>query len=363
MSLRRPSPFLLLCGTGLFAIFSSTISKTPALPLFAHDLGASEADIGFIAAASTVVGILVSLPAGSLSDLYGRRWVILAAGFVFATAPFLYLLVQEPWQLVAVRVYHGLATAIFGPVAMALVADLFVKGRGESMGWYSSATLVGRFIAPLAGGALLFFASYRWLYLVCGIGGLTALALAWRLPDTGRTTGAEPLGKSLARLGDGLGAVVRSRPILVTSAAEAMQYFSFGAFETFVPLYAMATGGLNTWQIGIIFGAQLLMTTLSKPVMGRTSDRIGRRPLIALGLGISAVAVGGVAFGASFPILLLAAMLYGLGLAVVTSSTSALVSEAAVVGYPHEIKGMGICAFVSVPVGTVPSEADKDRLR
>jgi acetyl-CoA synthetase len=40
-----------------------------------------------------------------------------------------------------------------------------------------------------------------------------------------------------------------------------------------------------------------------------------------------------------------------------------MVAEAAVVGYPHEIKGQAICAFVSVPVGTVPSEADKDRLR
>jgi acetyl-CoA synthetase len=40
-----------------------------------------------------------------------------------------------------------------------------------------------------------------------------------------------------------------------------------------------------------------------------------------------------------------------------------LVSEAAVVGYPHDIKGQGICAFVSVPVGTSPQESDKDILR
>ena len=41
----------------------------------------------------------------------------------------------------------------------------------------------------------------------------------------------------------------------------------------------------------------------------------------------------------------------------------ALVAEAAVVGFPHEIKGQGISAFVSVPKGTVPTEADKERLR
>jgi MFS family permease len=44
---------------------------------------------------------------------------------VFSTAPFLYLLVSSPWQLVGVRIYHGLATANLGPVAMATVADLY----------------------------------------------------------------------------------------------------------------------------------------------------------------------------------------------------------------------------------------------
>ena len=40
-----------------------------------------------------------------------------------------------------------------------------------------------------------------------------------------------------------------------------------------------------------------------------------------------------------------------------------MVAEAAVVGFPHEIKGQGICAFVSVPVGIDPKEEDKQMLR
>ena len=122
------SPFLTLCGVGLFAIFSSTMSKNPALPLFAKDLGASEADIGFIAAASTVVGVVSSLPAGALSDLYGRRRVILAATLVFASAPFLYLLVGQQRALL---VDSG---AIADPQAMPLattVMDL-LPGSGEA---------------------------------------------------------------------------------------------------------------------------------------------------------------------------------------------------------------------------------------
>ena len=135
------SPFVLLCIMGGLAIFSSTMAKNPALPLFIRSLGAPLSTVGYIAAASTIVGIVVSFPAGILSDIIGRRRVMLIAAVVFATAPFLYLVIAAPWQLVLVRIYHGLATAILGPVALAAIADTFDKGRGERMGWYSSATM------------------------------------------------------------------------------------------------------------------------------------------------------------------------------------------------------------------------------
>src|SRR5512139_174525 len=89
----RISPFLLRCVMGGLAIFSSTMAKNPALPLFIRSMGVPVSTVGFIAAASTVVGIVVSLPAGILSDLIGRRRVLLLAAIVFATAPFLYLLI------------------------------------------------------------------------------------------------------------------------------------------------------------------------------------------------------------------------------------------------------------------------------
>jgi len=51
---------LMIGCCGALAIFSSTISKSPILPIFAHSLGANGAQIGWIASASTIPGILVS---------------------------------------------------------------------------------------------------------------------------------------------------------------------------------------------------------------------------------------------------------------------------------------------------------------
>ncbi len=99
--------FALIALIGGLAILSSTMSKTPVLPLFAQALGATPQEIGWIVIAFTSPGILISFPAGSLSAVLGKRRVIFFSLLFFASAPFLYLVVSEVWQLMAVRFYHG----------------------------------------------------------------------------------------------------------------------------------------------------------------------------------------------------------------------------------------------------------------
>ena len=325
----RLSPFLLLCIMGGLAIFSSTMAKSPALPLFIISLNVPLSTVGYIAAASTIVGIVVSLPAGMLSDIVGRRRVILIAAGVFATAPFLYLLVTVPWQLVLVRIYHGLATAILGPVALAAIADTFESGRGERMGWYSSATMVGRFLAPLVGGLLIFGENFHWVYLADGVAGVLALLAAVRLPLA--SAPSEPLAESFrrqrGRYGQEIRSVLRNFRILATSGVEAVQYYSFGALETFLPIYWRDQLGFPPWQIGLLLSAQVLAATLTRPVMGRLSDRYGRVPMIVSGLILGGIAAGTVVLPSDPFAILVVMALFGLGLATVTASTSAFVAD------------------------------------
>ena len=318
--------FGLLCGVGLFAIFSSTMSKSPTLPLFAQNLGASETELGFIAAASTYVGIILSIPAGCLSDHLGRRAVLLMAAVVFASAPVLYLPITEAYHLAAVRVYHGAATAIFGPVALAYVADLAPVRRGERMGLFSSATLVGRSLAPFASGFLLGW-GFDAVYAVCGVAGVVALGLALALPRPASAEKKQTLRKAWRTAKEALGACARNRVILITSVAEAVQYLAFGAFETFLPLYAQDLG-LREWQIGVVLGAQVVIIALTKPIMGRVSDQVGRRPVIAAGLLLGGVALALLPFSGGMASLLVLSALFGLSMSIVTASTSALVADA-----------------------------------
>jgi MFS family permease len=323
------SPFMLLCIMGGLAIFSSTMAKNPALPLFIRSMGVPVSTVGFIAAASTVVGIIVSLPAGILSDIIGRRRVILMAAIVFATAPFLYLLIASPWQLVLVRIYHGLATAILGPVAMAAVADTFEKGRGERMGWYSSATMVGRFLAPFVGGILIFGQDFRWVYIAAGFAGILALVAATRLPIATATSASawEALKRERGKYGREIAFVFRHPGILATSGIEAVQYFAFGCLETFLPIYLNEKLGYTAWEIGLLFTAQILAATLTKPIMGRLSDRYGRVPMIVSGLVLGGITTATMLLSSNYLVIMVLIAMFGLGLATVTASTSALVAD------------------------------------
>src|SRR3990170_4649138 len=320
-------PFWALCTVGLFAILSSTMSKNPVLNPFARALNTPDSLLGFVAAASTIPGILISLPAGSLSDRFGRRKILVLSGVIFASAPFFYLFVTVWWHLIIVRFYHGFATAIFVPVANAFVADMFPDKRGERISLFSSATTIGRTIAPFLGGYILFITNYGFheLYLAVGIAGVTAFATALLLLKEGTQTSGVIKDKS-GTVGRWI--TVASNPrIIVVSVVEAAQYYVFGAVEFFFIGYLKEVAKFDPFAFSVISGAQLVMIPLVKPFMGKLSDKIGRRTPIVVGTLISAAALVAIPFTTLFAFLLLVSIFYGIGFSLVSSSTPALVSE------------------------------------
>jgi len=336
----RNSIFFTLCIMGLFAILSSTMSKNPVLNPFAASLGTPTEWSGFVGAASTIPGILISLPAASLSDILGRKKFLLLAGFVFASAPFLYLLIQAWWHLILVRFYHGFATAIFVPVAEASIAERFPTKRGERISLFSSATYIGRGIAPFLGGYILFATSdnFHVLYLAVAVAGVTALVTALlflgeRRPPTSVQQGS--VKEILKRLYRGWGRVVRNRGVLIVSFIQACLYYAFGAVEYYLSGYLKVHLRLDFFLTGIITGSLIAIPIFVKPCMGRISDKIGRRVPIVAGLLVCCLPLPLIPFATEFSVLLLLSVIYGIGFATATASTPALISEL----LPNELVG------------------------
>lgn len=320
--MRFSRAFLALSLSGFLAILSSTMSKSPTLPLFAQSLGLSEAEVGFIAATSTIVGIMVNFAAGALSDIYGRKRLLMASGLFFASAPFFYLFVSNAWQLALVRAYHGVATAIFTPVAIALTADMYESKRGEMMGFLSSATMIGRLIAPILAGAILSLAGFREAYLLCGGVGVIALVSMLLLPVSKPSKGLRSLNKAAH---EAFRVLIRG-DVMAASIVMAITYFAMQGLETFLPIY-MSGLGLEVWLIGTIFTIQLLVMMLLKPYAGRLSDRVGRIKVTAIGLMVSAFSLLGIGFLGSYLELVLSISVFAVGAAFTTVSIPPLVSE------------------------------------
>jgi MFS family permease len=318
-----------MCAAGLFAIFSSTLSKSPVLPLFAVHLGATASQVGIIAAVSTLAGIAFSIPAGLLSDRFGRKTMLISAGVVFASAPAMYLFTTGIWQLATIRFYHGLATAIFMPVAMAYVSDLHEESKGEKLGWFSTATLLGRFMAPLTGGALLGYLGsdsnlgFAVIYSVCLVGGTLALLVFAKMPSSASSLQAP---KTWKHQREGLMQLVSSGPLLAIGMVEAAVLFMYGTIEVFLPLYGLSHG-IGAFAIGVCLAAQVITLAATKPIMGRLSDRHGRSGQIVWGALLGVAAAACMAASANFVMLLALSTLTGLSLSMVTSATSAAVAD------------------------------------
>ena len=341
----RDNVFWTICIMGLFAILSSTMSKNPVLNQFASSLETPAGFwMGFVGSASTIPGILISLPAASLSDILGRKKFLLLSAIVFASAPFLYLLITVWWQLILVRFYHGFATAIFVPVAEASIAELFPTKLGERISLFSSATYVGRVIAPLLGGYILLVSNtdFHMLYLAVGVAGVTAFIMALPLlAERRKQTNNIPRQKAketLKLMFRGWANVARNRGVLIVSFVQACQYYTYGAVEYFMGGYLPEVVHLDFLSTGIITGSLIAIPIFLKPYMGRISDKIGRRTPIAVGLVVSGLPLLAIPFVANFPTLLLLSVVYGLGFASVTASTPALVSELV----PKEFVGGGM---------------------
>lgn len=310
---------------GTIAILSSTMAKNPTLPLFAGQLGATEWQLGIIAAIGPIPGILLSAPAGVFADRWGRIQMIQLSLFFFATAPLFYLFVTEPWQLVPVRFFHGLATAIFGPVILSLIASYYPFERASRMSLYSSVTMIGRVMAPLFAGFLISIGSIFVVYLVCGISGGLALFLGLTLPRQllDQPNQADSLRTSPVA---SLWSTIRNHNILVTSSMEAVQFFAIGAFETFLPK-RMESFEWDPMFIGIVMACQISAMILFKPLMGMVSDKWQRKPLIVIGLLICASSFLLLGSFQNFVIISVGSLGFGAGVAIATASTTALVSD------------------------------------
>ncbi|MBI4374557.1 MAG: MFS transporter [Deltaproteobacteria bacterium] len=314
-----------VCLQGFFFWLAYDLSRFPVIPLYAQKLGLPPEAIGFAVAASTMTGIFGKMISGALSDSVGRKIMMVIACVVATVLPTLYFLADSASSLIMIRLFHGLGTAIMGPVGRAFVADIVPETkRGNWLSTYTSSTNLGTMAGRSLAGFFLYWGGFFYPFAASAVAGLIALGIALRWPDDRRHP--FELRPLLRRMGQGFREVGSNLSVLVTSLVEAFQYMAVGVVDAFLPIYAEGVGLLE-WQIGLLFGVQMATTLLLKPFMGHLSDRFGRKPQIILGLIFGGLVLWRIPWETTFFSLGLLVILFGIAVALTTSATAALITD------------------------------------
>jgi DHA1 family multidrug resistance protein-like MFS transporter len=322
---KRTREFVGLSTAGLLTYFSYALSRSPIIPLYAQSLGASPQLIGWVVAASTITGIAVKLPAGALSDHFGRKTMLLIGACFFAFTPFFYIFATSVVSLLILRIIHGNATAIFGPSASAEISDITERSRrGVRLGLYSSMQGIGQALGPLLGGVLISWQGFSIPFTISGIIGCIGLVVVL---GTFREKSEPTIGEVGKRFAQGIREVISNRAILITSSTVAAQMCVVGAYNAFLPVYAKIIMNLDAWHIGMVFGLQTTTALLARPVMGRFSDNVGRRGIVVVAVIWLGLLIAVLPVIPSFEVLLVFGSAWGLGLSVVSSVAGALITD------------------------------------
>ncbi|MEU1722589.1 MFS transporter [Nonomuraea sp. NPDC005692] len=201
---RRWLILIVLCLSTLVLVIDN-MALTVAVPALAADLGADSQDVQWILESYMLAFAGLLLTAGSLSDRYGRRKIMVIGLVIFGAASLAATFAGDPGQLIAARVAMGLGGSLVMPSTLSILIVVFPEEteRRKAMAAGAAFALLGLIGGPVAGGVLttaLGWESVFWINLP--IAALAVIAALTLMPESkGPATRADPLGAVLSVIG------------------------------------------------------------------------------------------------------------------------------------------------------------------
>ena len=329
---------LIACTLGFICFFGSYM-RIPIVPLFAASLGADSVQVGFVNGAFMLMAGALSIPAGLVSDRFGRRLPLLGALLLLAGSSLLLFWCQTPAQITAIYLFFGMGLAAFSPTLMSYVADVTPTHLlGQAYGWYSMAVYAGMTVGPAAGGFLGRALGLRQVFLVAGclifIAFLVALLLV-RLPAKPSEPASHP------SILPALASLMKNRRFVACLLATIGICFGFGSFVTFMPLY-LGSLGMNTGHVGFVFAAQALANAFSRIPGGRLSDRTTHRSRLVIGgFAVFSLALAAFSLCRSLAPFMVTAALMGISMGIAFTAIGALIANLV----PRQQRGLAMGCY------------------
>ena len=328
------------------ALFMATLDNlvvTTSLPVIRADLGASIEDLEWTVNAYTLSFAVFLLTGAALGDRFGRRRLFVIGLGIFTAASVAAALAPSVEALIAARAVQGLGGAIVTPLTLTILsAAVSPKKRGVALGAWGGIGGLAVASGPLVGGAVVEGISWQWIFWLNVPIGLVLIPLAYfRLKETyGPSTRLDLPGLALVSTGlfgivwgvvrgnavgwsstEIVGSLVvgslltlafvlwelrapapmlplrffRSRAFSAANVASLFMFFGMFGAIFLLAQFLQTVQGYSPLDAGLRILPWTAMPIFIAPIAGALSDRIGGRPLMAVGLALQAIGLGWLA--------------------------------------------------------------------
>jgi EmrB/QacA subfamily drug resistance transporter len=328
----------------LMVVLDATIVNV-ALPHIQTALGFSGSNLEWVVNAYALAFGGLLLLGGRSGDLLGRRRIFIFGILLFSLASLLGGFATGQAWLLGARVLQGVGGAFAAPTALSLIAVTFPEGqpRNRAMGVYAAMSVAGGAVGLIAGGLLVQYLDWRWVFWVnVPIGLLVAFFATRVLPESERRRGAFDLpgaitgSLGLASLVYGLSSAATSpngvshwgdTKVIVSLVASVVLLVAFGFIEVrskhalvpmrvlrnrnrtgaylimlcvgtalfgmffFLTIFVQSVWGYSALGTGIAYLPMITMVMVASGIASQLVSRIGARPLLLAG---TAIATGGM---------------------------------------------------------------------
>jgi MFS family permease len=296
---RRRRPIPEPGGTRLFRILlygltlassAAQFALVPILPAYTRRFGLSGTEQGMLLGAAGFAMLVVSLPAGALSDRFGARWLTLGAGGLITASILAQGVAGSYPVLLASRLGFGAGYALIWTAGLSWLAEAVPGGSG--LGGSVASSGAGGVVGPALSGVLLTYLGLSVPFLAAaGVFALVTVALALlRVP-------ASPSGPA-ARPGGGFRAAARDRGTITAAAAIVTAGVTTGVCALLVPDELHAAGA-SPARIGLVFAVAGMLFVAGSTATAAAGRRAVRQSVIFASMLALAVALVPAALAAS----------------------------------------------------------------
>jgi DHA1 family multidrug resistance protein-like MFS transporter len=311
----------------MFITFNSFGLIIPVMPTYLKTFGAAGQVLGFIIALFAFGQFLFSPLAGTLSDRYGRKKLIIFGLFVNGLSQILFGLSTEVWMLFAARFITGFGTAFIVPPVMAYAADMTTnEERGKAMGWLGAAISLGFMIGPGVGG-LLSNVTLRFPFYCGGIATMiVGIISIFVLPnikvEIQEQQKKENLIQQMARS-------VKTSYFVLLIVVFVFQ-FGIANFQSTLTMFLTYKWDYTPNEIAVVMTVGAAIGVIIQAFAINQLFRLfGEMKIILFGLLLAAFSLYGMLFVRGFSIILLTATLFSTATTLIRPAVNTLISKTA----------------------------------